>query len=255
MLNDLTIIMTVKDRSEIIETLQYLDKEFKELRPLEILIVSQDKSILYLESELRNLHHINTIVKIIQYPCEKFNKSLAINIGISKAKGEKILQLDVDIQIDLFNLEQMVKGLVKDSFVILKEIKESEEDVIEGDIKEFKFSLGFKFLNIDISVDTSKYYFNTGTRMAPGMLLAWKKDLIQVQGYDSNLEGYGFEDIDIIIRLKALGRKLFEIGCGHHILKITDVSRRKSDSNNLWYCVDKYHVGNFLGTMDQDLIP
>lgn len=254
-LNDLTILMSVKNRIEIIETLLYLDKQFKEHKPLEILIVSQDNNIQYLEESLKDLNTINDFVKIIHCPQDMFNKSLALNIGIGQSKGKKILQLDVDIQLNVLNLKKMVNHLIEDTFVILKEIKESEEDVIEGDIKEFKFALGFKISNMDISVDTSKYYFNNGTKMAPGMILAWKKDLEDIQGYDSNLEGYGFEDIDLIIRLKATGRKLIEAGYGIHLTQIADKTRRRSDTNNLWYCVDKYHIGNFYGTMNQDIQP
>lgn len=62
-------------------------------------------------------------------------------------------------------------------------------------------------------------YRRTGTGMGANTAF-WREDLLRVNGYDENFEGYGGEDSDIEIRLQMAGIatfKLFRLGLALHL--------------------------------------
>jgi hypothetical protein len=59
--------------------------------------------------------------------------------------------------------------------------------------------------NVFVAADTSnRHYF---IRDVCGRISCWKKDFDAVGGFDEQMEGYGDEDIDLINRLRMLGRQ------------------------------------------------
>lgn len=56
--------------------------------------------------------------------------------------------------------------------------------------------------NIFLTVD-----HNNTPQDLHGRICMWQKDFIALQGYDERLNGYGYEDIDLVKRLERLGRK------------------------------------------------
>lgn len=74
--------------------------------------------------------------------------------------------------------------------------------------KDFAQYINEKFAannNIFIAADTlDRHYF---IRDVFGRICFWKDDFYQVGGFDETMDGYGSEDLDLLNRLKALGRE------------------------------------------------
>ena len=96
-------------------------------------------------------------------------------------------------------------------------------------------------------------------RAGPGILLAKKHDLLEVQGYNSNLETWGWEDDDILVRLQyALRLRRVQRGAALHLTHGDDRralhgSGARSDRLNFLKCCRNYSNGLFLGTYCSDV--
>ena len=115
-------------------------------------------------------------VRIIRVENEPYflSPSYAINLGVSRASNKKILKLDVDyklINIDLFRFINQISPLLKRSF----------------------FVTDFVFCKITISII--------------GFILFNKDHFLAVNGYNENLKGWGYEDIDFYNRLSEVVQK------------------------------------------------
>jgi predicted glycosyltransferase involved in capsule biosynthesis len=115
-------------------------------------------------------------VKIIRVENETsfISLSFALNLGISKASNTNILKLDIDyklINLELFNFIDTIKPLLKSSFFITEP----------------------QYCKITISI--------------VGFILLNKNHFFNVNGYNENLKGWGYEDSDLYIRLSRLVQK------------------------------------------------
>lgn len=115
-------------------------------------------------------------VKVIRVENEKFflSPSYSINLGVSRASNKKILKLDIDyklINFDLFKFIQKVSPLLNRSF----------------------FVTDFQFCKITISII--------------GFVLFNKDHFLAVNGYNENLRGWGYEDINFYNRLSEIVQK------------------------------------------------
>ncbi|HUO38480.1 MAG TPA: galactosyltransferase-related protein [Mycobacterium sp.] len=99
------------------------------------------------------------------------------------------------------------------------------------------------------------------TRRAPGLLVVRRSHFLEVNGFDSNLHGWGWEDQDMIARL-TLGVGLHRISRGNAIHVTHDDNLRVSEyrEKDQWATRDRsfrsalanYDRGWFLGTYARD---
>lgn len=209
-------------------------------------------------------------VRQLNISAPRFNKSLALNIGISHSKSDMVLTLDTDIVL-LDDALAVAKTSIGDqSFVTIEWVHESQPAASAGNPLRIAGSVGAALVNTAILEftfpDGSTIHYQASRRdgfgkmrAGPGILLANKHDLLEVQGYNSNLESWGWEDDDILVRLQyARGLRRVQRGAALHL---THGNERRafrgrddwSDQLNFLKCCRNYNKGLFLGTYCSDV--
>lgn len=257
----LSVIIPWANRDEIITSLENNMPYFKK-HSAEVIIVNYGGSKAFLESFLKNTPE--TYLRIININERRFNKSRALNIGAFYAKSNKLFFLDADIILEDNFLEKAIKSLGENSFVTIREVRESKaqftKDKSHLHLSEIAYHTEFFVSeNKQIILETNRVNFKNNTRSAPGLLIVNKKDFVKIDGMNSQLSSWGWEDLDVIVRLQAkcnLKRK--QIGSVIHISHGDDVrcldskNRAESESQNFAICLSNYNQGNFLGSYKQD---
>ena len=149
-----------------------------------------------------------------------FNKAAAQNIGAAHARHPVLFFCDCDILLEESVVAQLARQLVAGSerFATLAGVRESETNS-RGARHVVSFGYELKIRTADgreLRIVDNEEDGNDGTRQAPGLLLVRRDDFLAVDGYNSDLHGWGWEDQDMISRL-TLGRGLQRINQGHAI--------------------------------------
>jgi glycosyltransferase involved in cell wall biosynthesis len=269
----MSVLIPWRERDELAHTLS-LNVLWMQPLAAELLLLNcaGDKNRLHeiLSSPFRNVHGRTRQIDI-NWPT--FNKSLALNVGIHLSRSPIILVLDADVWLDGSSVDKMLQCLESTSFVTVAEVQDypKSRGWLTGDSQ---LQLGQEIqsvsravqLNITwkdgstTSVEATRRDGTLSSRSGPGLLLANKTDLIKVGGYNSDLRGWGGEDIDVLLRLdKCLGRTRSQAGRANHLLHGDDIrdlrgiSRNQSNANNLREIVRRYSHGKFEGTLTRDV--
>lgn len=211
-----------------------------------------------------------TGVRQVDISAPRFNKSLALNIGLSRSRSDTILTLDADVVL-LDDFLEAAKDLPDGkSFVTIEWVHESEP----APLNSHQPGMVGNFATAMLSSSAVEFHFRDGTtvqhqlsrrdmfgnrRAAPGLLLVNKRDLLAIQGHNSQLEGWGWEDDDVLVRLQYVQRlQRIQKGAALHLThgddrRILRGSRKQSDQINFLKCCRNYNNGIFLGTYDADV--
>jgi predicted glycosyltransferase involved in capsule biosynthesis len=196
-----------------------------------------------------------------------FNKSLCINIGIRVASTSIVSVMDADIIFSREYLEEIVSCLKSERCFVTSSQSEESAPVqfINSEYIETLQSeayMHFRFRDgREVRLRTYNAEMIKGRRAGPGLLTARKDDLCSVGGFNSNLVHWGWEDIDIQIRLMhVLGLERKEVGTVLHLSHSDDErnlgslssSRDKSLNLNMRKCIEAYNRGHFQGTYVTD---
>ncbi len=209
-------------------------------------------------------------VRQLDISAPRFNKSLALNIGISHSNAGAVLTLDADM-ILLDDALAVAKAALDDrSFVTIEWVQESQPAASAGNPLAVAGSFGAALVNTVILEltfpDGTTIHYQASRRNAfgnlranPGMLLAKKHDLVAVQGYNSNLETWGWEDDDMLVRLQyALRLRRVQTGAALHLThgddrRVLHKAGGRSDQLNFLKCCRNYDQGLILGTYGADV--
>lgn len=193
-------------------------------------------------------------------PVQPFNKPLANNIGASCSSRECLFFLDSDVVLstDIFRSAHAILE-TQPSFVSIRRIVDSPPRTAPS-------------LPIRRIVTTQEWSFTDGRtarlrfeqtfaeRCGPGLLLIRKPHFIAAGGFNSALEGWGFEDIDLQIRLQlTTGVRMRLSGSAIHLshgdeMRCVRGGSLEADINaNRRSCIDGYNRGCFTGTYEQDV--
>ena len=202
-------------------------------------------------------------VRQVDIPVLGFNRSLALNIGLAQARADTVFTLDADAVL----LDPLpVEALDGRSFVTIESVYESgplgagqtrDEPAApsaNGAFLEFAFRGGVKVRH-QLSLRNALGNMRTPT----GLLLARKNDLLSIAGYNSELETWGWEDDDVLVRLQyVLGRRRVLSGAALHLThgdnqRSLRGSRSHSDQRNFIRCCRNYNRGLFLGSYHADM--
>lgn len=85
------------------------------------------------------------------------------------------------------------------------------------------------FLNRIANECSEKVVFAKGKQLLRGRVGFYKKEFIELGGYDENLEGYGYDDRDLVTRAQHLGFVLYTFG-GQYVERIK-TSRKEKGKN------------------------
>lgn len=172
-----------------------------------------------------------------------FRKAIILNQAIAAAKGEYIIQVDGDCILH--------KDFVRDHTVLAQRgvylfgsrVNIQEEFLpklfASQKIKFRFFDKGIKKRTRNLRVPAFSSLYKTSDEMSDKMrgcnVSFWKKDVIAVNGYNEQFEGWGREDSELIIRMMnngVLGRRLRYRGIVYHIWhKVKDQSRFETNDS------------------------
>ena len=131
--------------------------------------------------------------------------------------------------------------------------------VLEGYCEKIEFWTKIKRVDQpDIKLRTNKIHLvNEISRTGIGLLFADKKHFIKVGGYNSDLVGWGWEDVDILLRMQMICNiEHKSIGYALHLADIKSNVNLKLDreySYNIGISLNNIIAGNYLGTLATDL--
>lgn len=196
-------------------------------------------------------------LRIVHVDGIAFNKSLALNIGIHLAKDEACLMLDADIALRGCDMNVAANMLEHDFFVTLRDVVSGDapHPIETGELAQVRHLVEFDFRDgSSVVVETSSLRGGGEVRSGPGILLAKKKWLVAVDGYNSAFRGWGWEDIDVILRLQHFGLRRKALGRGLHISeRASEPEAGRSDSVNRALAFERYDSGDFKGSLSADV--
>ena len=219
------------------------------------------------ESDLRNIHKISV-------PRVRFNKALALNIGVHCSTAPNIFILDCDIILTTDFINDAIVALDGGTFVTVRAVRDFGPDFeTQGDPVTLALKAGLLASIVTRQVLDFTFQdgstvrlgefcctFPGGIRSGVGLLFARREHLIGIEGYHSQLERWGWEDDDIQFRLKrVLDLQQIEIGEGLHIRHGDDKRAlygelaERSNWINFGACCARYARGDFRGTYSDDV--
>ncbi|HKV09756.1 MAG TPA: galactosyltransferase-related protein, partial [Thermoanaerobaculia bacterium] len=201
-------------------------------------------------------------VRVVEIPAPRFNKGLALNLGVYAARAGRLFLLDTDVLLDEAFLPRALARLDGRSFVTVQRVVESHPapaDEAPG-LAEIAWSVELVGRNgRKARVETNRLRFRDGSRSGPGLILLERGHFLAVDGMNSDLEGWGWEDLDLVARLQlALGLKRRTEGRAVHLTHGDEVrdlagqSRGTSEQANFVQCLANYRLGCFTGTYGDD---
>jgi N-terminal domain of galactosyltransferase len=213
-------------------------------------------------------------VRVIDLQNPYFNKSLALNIGIFFSRSTRLFVLDADIVLQSDVLAEAMPILRHRAFVTIRQVFESSpnhrwparEKVANSSrpsITALETVCGAEFFFSDTSsiyLEASRANAVDGSRSGPGLLIANKKHLTKIAGYNSDLEFWGWEDTDVQLRLRhLLALRQAEVGAAVHIShgddkrSIRNNNKIQTNMDNLAIACLRYSSGEFRGTLSRDV--
>jgi glycosyltransferase involved in cell wall biosynthesis len=202
-----SIVIPTYNRRLILEkclkALEHQDYSPDAVSQYEIILVddgSTDGTLDWLRQEARQFPHVRTFVQDHQGP------AAARNLGVAQAQGETIIFIDSDLVVTDRFLQAHADALVRGELSLKSD-------------RVFTYGAVINTCNFDDPTaepykltDFSAAYFATGN------VAIARKWLDQVGLFDTQFQLYGWEDLELGVRLKSLGLKLIKCpeAVGYH---------------------------------------
>jgi hypothetical protein len=257
-----SVVVSWRDRHELATALPSLVSEVRELGG-DLTIVNFGGSIELLRQQIGPHADEVWIVQTQQQPY--FNKSCAQNLGAARTEQPLIFFCDCDIILHTGTLKHLTREVQKrdGAFATLAKVTESEINSRQGKhVVCFGYELRIRTADgRQLCITDNEEDATDGSRQAPGLLLVRRADFLSINGYNSRLHGWGWEDQDMIARL-TLGAGLERISDGSAVhLSHDDLARVANyPLSNRWESRDKmfrqalnnYDNADFQGTFRTD---
>lgn len=180
--------------------------------PTEILI-ADDGSGMATRDVVRHFENISPVpIRHIWHEDNGFRLASIRNKAIAASHGDYIIQIDGDLILQRKFIQDHMIFARKGSFVTGSRGIISEkltQKVLSGELTSLSaLTKGIRNSNNAMRIPfISTIYRMLGTNQSPrGCNMAfWREDLIRVNGYDESFEGWGFEDLELVIRLNNNG--------------------------------------------------
>jgi glycosyltransferase involved in cell wall biosynthesis len=244
------------DRSEVEQTLEKNSSIFIECKAEVILVDCAGTQPIRLNHK-KQADDFN--LKIVRVPAPRFNKSLAINIGVALARAPIVFVLDADILLDS-SLHDCINACKPGYFITIEAVQESHGSTTVSDSWIQSLEHSISLIDRDgkrANVITSRVHPHTQERNAPGLLIANRQDILDINGFNSDLVGWGWEDIDACLRLQLkLGLSGHLMGRAVHLTHSREqscVNGISSEIVNKQTCLHNYSNRIYDGTLKQDV--
>ncbi len=264
----LSVLIPWSGRPELARTLEHNIACLKEQRT-EVIVVNCGGSAADLAAILQKVS--SPMVRAIEIPASRFNKALALNIGIDVARADTVLTLDSDVLLNSETLLTEDINLEREFFSVESMREESPveqplqflQDLREGQLVSVDQVHSLRFTWADGSkseVRTARKSLVDGNRAGAGLLMVLKRHLVAVGGFNSSLESWGWEDNDIQFRLEhVLQLRHVERGYVVHITHGDDLramhGKTRADLTffNLKRSLAAFAQGKFEGSLHADV--
>jgi predicted glycosyltransferase involved in capsule biosynthesis len=248
---DLAIVITC-DRN------RSLAPALTSLLPVSSLKIAEIIVVLY-DLDERALGNASTIVNhCLNIKGQLFNKSLGINLGVQHSNAHSIFLLDADTSVSLATLQAGLNAVNKGkSYATIRKVHSLQFPPTTSQ-QQRVCSLAFP--------DSSKHnitifrQYDDGSRSGPGLTFVSRADFLAVGGMNSELCGWGWEDIDLLVRLqKKLGLKRRYVGSAVHYASDRPYSRSEmrtkyeTERQNMYKAFLRYQRLDFNGTYETDI--
>jgi len=155
-------------------------------------------------------------------------KPKIMNKAIAKAKYEYIIEIDGDIIMNKYFVEDHLNFAQKDLYLFGSRVtiqKSYLSELFSKRIINFNlFSKGIKkrtrTLRIPFLMRFSKIFNKRSSKLRGCNMSFWREDFIKINGFNENLVGWGIDDSEMIQRLHNIGikgRRLKFAGIAYHI--------------------------------------
>jgi N-terminal domain of galactosyltransferase len=224
-----TVVIPYRKRPEVVRSIAMGLLPGAAETPLEILISEAGEPDVDTRRRLAKLleGYPLHVLSWIQADLE-FNKAFAVNIGASLSAAQALLLLDADVILPHNFLPVVMREVREGVACCLKQVAETEGPA--------------------------------NVRPAPGIMFLTKSDFIAVGGMTSELTAWGFEDLDLFLRLGCRGVEIKLHGAGLHISHGDDVrdiplgrNKYESDTKNRATSLSRIASGNVRGTYIRDV--
>ncbi len=192
-----------------------------------------------------------------------FRKSIILNTAIAAAEGDYLIQVDGDCILHK-DFVRDHKALAQSNVYLFGSRVNIREEFLPKlfaaqKIKFGFFNKGIKKRTRNLRVPAFSNLYQTTNEFSDKMrgcnVSFWRKDVIAVNGYNDEFEGWGREDSELVIRMMnngVLGRRLRYRGIVYHIwhkvkdqsrFEINDTIQEKTISEKSKWCekgIDKY---------------
>lgn len=157
-----------------------------------------------------------------------FRKSKILNKAIAQSKADYIIQIDGDCIIHKSFISDHVKSATRGFYLYGSRVNilpNKVAEVFEKRIIEFNFlskEIKNRTRNLSIPFLSRLYksHYGFSKKFRGCNVSFWKNDLINVNGYNEDFEGWGREDSDLVIRMGNNGigaKRLRYAGIVYHI--------------------------------------
>ncbi len=197
-----------------------------------------------------------------------FNRSLALNLGLANCEASFAFILDADLIVPAATLHACIRALDERHVLTIARMRETQGRAwLEPGAGSFLMDVvkqnGARFVFRDgraISVPTFTSFAGDGSRGGQGQLIVSREKLVQAGGYNSQLLGWGYEDVDILVRLQYLAGlehqqlgEVIHLSHGDAVRDLRGTTRAQSDQRNFRIACANYAEGRFLGTLSEDI--
>lgn len=182
-------------------------------------------------------------VKHIWQEDKGFRKSAVLNKAIAATDADYIIQIDGDCIMHSRFIEDHLAGARKGSYLFGSRVN-IKPDAVNSVLKEVTGKFSFfsskiknksRNLRIPILRDIYKEQDKFSSKTRGCNISYWRSDFLHVNGYDENLEGWGREDSEFVLRMlnnRVKGKRLRYGGIVYHIYH-PEKSKSRLEQNNL----------------------
>jgi predicted glycosyltransferase involved in capsule biosynthesis len=210
-----SMIISWRNRIELAQALPSLLEEVENVGG-ELILVNYGGDEKQLDSQISAHRNRLRVVQIGGIPF--FNKCAAHNIGAFYSDQPILFFCDCDILLPQGILASLIHRLEdhQATFLTLAGVTETEKNSRKAKhIVRFGYELNLKAANgRELRIVDHEEDAEDGCRQAPGLLILRKSHFLEINGYNSQLDGWGWEDQDMISRL-TLGVGLTRISEGY----------------------------------------
>ena len=189
-----------------------------------------------------------------------FNKARCMNVGLALSKSDSVLFLDADVV--LLDDVLLRDGPCDATVYVLGDVSESVNESIApllGNVRRVDHHVTFHLRGArKITIQTNSLDFDRQTRSAPGIMKTARKSLAAVGGLNGHLDGWGWEDLDLLCRLiykedcivvpVSSGVHLSHSNRGRHIVS----TKADDEMNNYMTSLLSFMNDEWYGTLDED---